>query len=219
MLVSHRKKFIYIKTIKTAGTSVESYFEKYCMPEGEWNYSEGREEYYGDTGIIGYRGSIQDDIKYYSHMPGKEIKSHVGDEVWDRYFKFCVIRNPFDKMISLFYFMRKENQIFVDPNSSDVEQFKKWILNHVKASDNYLYLIDGKVCVDFFIKYENLVNDIHYVCDRLDIPFEPAAIPRFKAGHRDKSIPISSFYDDESISIINKVYALEIELFNYKLPC
>lgn len=35
MLISHRKRFIFTKTAKTAGTSVESYFEQYCMPEGE----------------------------------------------------------------------------------------------------------------------------------------------------------------------------------------
>ena len=56
MLVSHRYKFIFTKTVKTAGTSIESYFEKYCMPEGEWKESHNREEYVSETGIIGYRG-------------------------------------------------------------------------------------------------------------------------------------------------------------------
>ena len=31
MLISHRKKFIFTKTKKTAGTSVESVFETYCI--------------------------------------------------------------------------------------------------------------------------------------------------------------------------------------------
>lgn len=33
MLVSHRKKFIFAKTKKTASTSVESVFETYCIHE------------------------------------------------------------------------------------------------------------------------------------------------------------------------------------------
>ena len=31
-LISNKKKFIYIKNKKVAGTSIESYFEKYCIP-------------------------------------------------------------------------------------------------------------------------------------------------------------------------------------------
>ena len=34
MLISHRHRFIYTKTIKTAGTSVEIYFEEACIPPG-----------------------------------------------------------------------------------------------------------------------------------------------------------------------------------------
>ena len=47
MLISHRKQFIYTKTAKTAGTSVESYFEKYCMPEGKWQFSHGHRRLLG----------------------------------------------------------------------------------------------------------------------------------------------------------------------------
>ncbi|KPA10844.1 hypothetical protein MHK_008953, partial [Candidatus Magnetomorum sp. HK-1] len=45
MLVSHRHKFIYTKTFKTAGTSVESYFEPFCMNDGEWSRSHPRDQY------------------------------------------------------------------------------------------------------------------------------------------------------------------------------
>jgi hypothetical protein len=44
MLISHRKRFIFFKTSKTAGTSVESFFEKFCYAEGEWKFSHAREE-------------------------------------------------------------------------------------------------------------------------------------------------------------------------------
>jgi hypothetical protein len=36
MLVSHQRKFIYTKTVKTAGSSVESYFEPYCISPEEY---------------------------------------------------------------------------------------------------------------------------------------------------------------------------------------
>jgi hypothetical protein len=57
MLIGHRKKFIYTKTAKTAGISIESYFENFCMPENTWKFSNSREEYVSKEGIIGYRGT------------------------------------------------------------------------------------------------------------------------------------------------------------------
>jgi len=81
------------KTVKTAGTTVEVYFEKYCMPEGEWTFSHGREQYISSDGIIGCRSSDIKANKYYNHMPAVDIKEKIGASTWDKYFKFCVARN------------------------------------------------------------------------------------------------------------------------------
>jgi len=35
VLISHRYKFIYIKCIKVASTSVEAFFRRYCLPEDQ----------------------------------------------------------------------------------------------------------------------------------------------------------------------------------------
>ena len=103
MLVSHRYRFIYTKTVKTAGTSVESYFERFCMPDGTWQQSHERSEYESSSGIIGFRGVvIPENTRWWNHMPADLIKRQLGQDVWDSYFKFCVIRNPYEKCISAF---------------------------------------------------------------------------------------------------------------------
>jgi hypothetical protein len=81
MLVSHRKKFIYTKIVKTAGTSVESYFEKYCMPEGAWEFAYYREVYDSEEGIIGYRGNNATENKWNNHMPAIEIRDKIGTSI------------------------------------------------------------------------------------------------------------------------------------------
>jgi hypothetical protein len=105
MLISLRKKFICTKTVKTAGTSVESYFEPYCMLEGEWQFSYGREEYVDQSGIIGYRGTVRKSKTWTNHMSAEAIKELIGEKIWNSYFKFCVIQNPYDKLISAFHFL------------------------------------------------------------------------------------------------------------------
>ena len=91
MLVSHRTNFIYTKTVKTAGTSVESYFEPYCMNEGEWEFMHLRDKYVSEAGIIGARGKNARDDIWWNHMPAVQIETLLGSETWEQYFKFCVV--------------------------------------------------------------------------------------------------------------------------------
>jgi len=219
MLVSHRKKFIYTKTVKTAGTSVESYFERYCMAEGEWEFTHHREQHVSVDGIIGARGPEAGSNEWYNHMPAVDIRNKVGQKSWDNYFKFCVIRNPFDRLVSMFFFRKEKGLIdikgFVDP----IEGFKEWITKGVPVPDREQYEVEGNVCIDYFIRYENIEEGIKFVCDKLAVPFEPARIPRLKAGIRDQAIDLRRFYSEEIIQSVQKLYEFEINEFGYDCPC
>ncbi len=220
MLVSHRKHFIFTKTSKTAGTSVESYFEKYCMPDGEWQESHSRDEYVSETGIIGFRGVNPGGLTWYNHMTAERIRFLIGQDIWDRYFKFTVVRNPFDKLISMFYFLDKQNNNQVDPTKpeTEIERFRCWIHNGGEIIDRDRYLIDWQECVDNFIRFENLHEGMKHVCDRLSISFEPSRIPTFKKGNRNHRIKIRDYYDQETEQIVKKKYAWELKRFDYDLP-
>ena len=214
MLISHRKKFIYTKTVKTAGTSVESYFEKYCMPEGEWEFAHLRDEHVSEAGIIGYRGFSRDQATWFNHMPARKIREKIGDATWNEYFKFCVIRDPFDKLVSRFYAWG------TDSGKADVsiDTFRQWIRSESIVFDRNKYLIDEEPCIDYFIRYENLAEGVAEVCRKLDIPFEAESIPTLKIGNRNREIPLSDYYDDESIEIVARIYRFELETFGYTPP-
>lgn len=202
MLISHRKKFIYMKTVKTAGTSVESFFERYCMPEGEWVFSHGREEYESDSGVIGYRGSNPEGKKWRNHMSAIEIKNLIGNDIWTSYYKFCVIRNPYDKVLSAYFFFNNNK------NDKDViKKFREWALagnGKNMPIDRNKYCIDNEICVNFFVHYEDLKDDIEKVCNRLDIVFNPDEIPRLKNDTRNTKIPIQDFYNNEIKELVKK---------------
>lgn len=218
MLISHRKKFIFTKTVKTAGTSVESYFEKYCMPDGEWCESHARDEYVSESGIIGYRGGSPEKSTWYNHMSAKEIYELIGQELWGRYYKFTIIRNPFDKLISAFYFSIHRNLIDMNNEDSEIDCFREWIRCGGIFCDRDKYMIDGKECVDFYIQYESLHEGLKQVCTRLSIPFLPASIPEFKKGIRSNKYSIKEFFDNETAQIVCEKYNWEIERFGYNIP-
>jgi len=217
MLVSHRKRFIFTKTVKTAGTSVESYFEKYCMPDGEWQESHSRKEYVSETGIIGCRGANAKESTWYNHMSAADIRERVGREVWDNYYKFTVIRNPFEKLISGFSMFEHDKLLDRIEGETPVERFRNWVQNGGSIRDRNKYLIDREECVDYFIRFEDLHGGIKHVCDHLSIPFEPSRVPEFKKGIRDDTLGVREYYDNETERLVRKRYAWEFEKFGYEL--
>ena len=263
MLISHRKNFIFTKTVKTAGTSVESYFEKWCLPEGEWQELHFREEHISDAGIVGKRAARPSDATWYNHMSAYNIRKQLGQELWDKYFKFTVVRNPFDKLLSGYFMFNRaqrgnrylrrinrytskvigrENPINSLLHRGEIRRFRTWLQRFGKLAlenkpliedvdiahymkpielsllDRDKYLIDGEECVDFFIQYENLHQDIKHVCEKLSIPFEAQRIPKFKRGIRHNNIPVMEYFDKQSQELVHELYAWEISRFCYDIP-
>ncbi len=222
MLISHRKKFIYLKTVKTAGTSIESYFEKYCMGDNEWSFCRAREEYQSESGVVGYRGGKPREIlrktrKWYNHMSSEEIRNQVGNEIWHQYFKFCTIRNPYEKVLSAFFHFDVYKKRPTDDVTLLINQFREWVQTGVSmAIDRDKYLLDGKICVDYFIRYEKLNDNLAEVCQHLNIPYEPDSLPRLKSHIRPANMHVSDFYNFATAATVNHFFEFEFEYFGYE---
>lgn len=225
MLISHRYRFIYTKTAKTAGTSVESFFERFCMSEGEWTQSHARDEYESPSGVIGYRGAKPPDgTKWYNHMSALSIKELVGQDIWDSYFKFCVIRNPFDKCISGFCHLGKDHQlghssISINLQDQDMNLEQLRFFDYLQKSapvDRDKYMIDGKFCLDDVIRYENLEADIKRICQHIGVPFDNKYLPTFKKGLRGEDATIESLFTEKSREVVEKEFAFELQHFGYR---
>ncbi len=216
MLLSHRFKFIYTKTAKTGGTSVESYFEKYCMKEGEWEFSHIRDEYNNEHGIIGYRGKDNTGSTFFNHMSAAMIKDYIGDQIWNEYFKFCVIRNPYDKLISAFFHFDIHKNNVIGTKEELIKRFRNYIRSgEGLVIDRDKYVINNNICMDDFIKTENMLFDLRRICIRIGVPFEPDKLPRLKSGFKPPDVLLNEYYDVETDKIVRKHFALEFEYFGY----
>lgn len=234
MLISHRKKFIFTKTAKTAGTSIESYYEPFCMPKGQWTQLHSRDEYISETGIIGFRGENHKECTYFNHMSADKIKESVGEEIWKSYFKFTVVRNPFSKLISGWYHFHKPHTTMggrvkfalqrpmhiplIIFGKRDIYDFRNWILNGGRIIDRDKYILDGKECMDYFIKYETLIDDLEVINKKLDIESDELILPKFKAGIRNNRFETRDFYDRKTENIVREIYQWEFERFGYEMP-
>lgn len=239
MLVSHRKKFIATKGKKTAGTSVESFFERYCMPEGTWVEEHRRPEHVSESGIIGYRGRAAKSSTWRNHMSAKDIQKLLGQDTWDEYYKFTVIRNPFDKMVSLFHWLEKRKEIYslkrkgqalftkvsslgnpIDRISgkTEIDRFRSWLRLGGTVNDQGTYRIDGAECLDFYIRFEDLAGGIRQVCDHLSIPYNLDDLPQFKTGIRKGRRLVHEYYDDETEQLLRDRFEWEFRTFEYDMP-
>lgn len=220
MLVSHRKKFIFLKTGKTAGTSVELYFEPWCVPEGVEADKALRPALETEAGIVGPRRMKPDPgEKYFSHAPAQRVKGWVGDDIWDAYLKFSIVRNPFDKVVSWFHFHMppEEKERLSKLDFAETRRvFRDWLIIAPQVPrDRHFCTIGGTFCLDHVMRYERLSEDLEAMCGRLDIPFDPDRLPHRKKGYRDGFPAWKAYYEDETIAVIRNIYAWELETFGY----
>jgi hypothetical protein len=131
--------------------------------------------------------------------------------MWNSYFKFCVVRNPFDKLVSAFYFLHDK--------SAGIAEFRDWIMRSPLKNiiwDVDKYKIGEQICVDYFIRYERLFEGICEVCKRLGIPTPNVSrIPRLKTGRRRKGIALRDYYDKACLRKVENVFSFELRHFGY----
>jgi len=227
MIISHKHKFIFIKTEKTAGTSIEISLSKYCGPDDVITPISPEDELKRKK--LGYRGpqnykvpfskySMIDCLKslysrklkyFYNHIGASEIMQYVDQETWDSYFKFSFERNPWDKVIS-WYFWRFP----AEPRPTISEFIQSREANIVKGFE--LYTCASDVVVNKVFLYEEISDAMDELRERLSLEETPV-LPFAKAGFRTDKRNYKDILSEADKSKIAKVFAREIAYFNYKV--
>jgi hypothetical protein len=226
MILSHKHKFIFIKTAKTAGTSIEVFFSKHCGPSDVLTPIEPPVEVHQPRN---YRGSINpipeilerpDKIflrhsitsreKFYRHMPAFEIKNRVPADVWNGYFKFCVERNPWDKVLSHYHMhaVREGGSLSLDEYLAR----GRFPINYFRYTDRS----GRKIIVDRILRYENLTAELSEVFAQLNIPFDGTLGVAAKSEYRTDRRPYQQVFNDDQQRVVEKAFAKEIELHGYR---
>jgi hypothetical protein len=228
MILSHKYKFIFIKTAKTAGTSIEVFLSKHCGPtdivtpivpaiEGHQprNY-EGfinpLPEIFQRPGKIfsALRHTITSREKFYRHMAASLVQKRVPAEVWNSYFKFCVERNPWDKVLSHYHMhaAREGGSLSLD----EYLERGRFPINYFRYTDRS----GSKIIVDRVLRYENLLAELGEVFSQLQIPFDGTLGVAAKSEYRSDRRPYQQVFNDEQRKIVEKAFAKEIELYGYR---
>jgi len=165
----------------------------------------------------------------YTHIPARVLESFYPDE-FENYFKFAVVRNPWDRFVSLYEFLKTgthwpEQKIWAEKiiGNKTFEEFVRkinddyWFRNAV-MSDNFFFpqsyfVTDrkGRVKVDKIYKFEKLSSAFEDLNNRFST--KQTLSHQRKTSARKK---YQDYYTEETKGIIASIYQSDVELFGYK---
>jgi hypothetical protein len=225
MIVSHEHRFIFLKTHKTAGTSIEVLLSGLIEPEAvvtpvlpaapghEPRNYEGRFDLLRELRDVRTpRSSYREwraGRRFYNHIAADRIRARLGPRVWDSYFKFCFERNPWDKTVSAyFYELRRRDEPL---------PFAEFVMTHPLPSDFDRYSIGGAPAMDFIGRYEHLHDDLRTILRGIGLPM--AELPREKGSFRPRESSAPEMFDDVLDRHVAAVFRREIECLEYPASC
>jgi hypothetical protein len=205
MIISHDYKFIFIKTRKTAGSSIEK-----CLVDK----LQGTDYVFAGMSYEKGLHPVNCSFTNAEHKGATFLRKEYPLE-WNSYFKFTVERNSWDKIVSRYYWVKaqkpKKNTNTFD---SYIQNCKKDVR---KATDFPLYTDDNKIVVDYVMRYENLDNEMKFVCDKIGLNYNhELQTIKLKSHQRAKNKNYQDYFDNKTKDIISTIFSKEIEYFNYK---
>ena len=181
IIVCEKPKFIYMKPAKTAGTSILRVGLEKRVP-GIFHHKDHSEQF-------------------------RRWLNQISDEELDEYFIFSVVRNPWDRLVSIAAHFQIPLSEFVNNFSEYLQDYKMRM--HSLPLSIYTHF-DGKQFADFYCRFECLQADMNLVFDRL-------GLKREKLGfvNQSKHDHYSLYYTDTEKKLVESFYQKDIEYFGY----
>ena len=205
MLMSRRHKFIFIHIFKNAGTSIK----KALSPYAATNFEKRANPILKKIGI-----SCYDPNRYPAHIKAPELMNLMGKDRYRSFFTFAVVRNPWDWLVSLYTFMRKDRNHFqhdLAMNFKDFDDYISWRCSEdTPFQSDFVFSSDNIKVVDYIATYEQLDQEIDYICSKTGLP--KITLPKLNVS---KSIPYQEYYNKKTIELVRATYKRDIELFEY----
>jgi len=185
------KAAIWLRVPKCAGASIERAFE--------------------DHGLL---SSERPAVGKVYQVPGGDF---IGDRErftadWDRAFKFAVVRNPWDRLVSGWRYVAADvslrDLLLQLPEKSD---FHRW--HHVtRLQSEFLLDENGELIPDMLLRFERLREEFARCCERMGMP--RVILPRENWTARSKDY--RSYYDEETRELVAELFRTDIDLFGYE---
>lgn len=232
-VICRSRRLIFIKTRKTAGTSIEAWLSAILQPgdmiatapenrltgvrmqdttnaTGRWP----RIERLAKRALLRLPGSPMA-MRLREHMPASDVRTVIGDDMWKASHSFCVERDPWDRLLSFWIWRQKRFGVqlsfdaFLDKIEADPDS------RFVRGYSNFrFYSQGGELALSEVILYHRLQEGLAELSRKHDLSLDPADLPFRKGGFRPREASPASLRADQ-IRRIARLCAQEIQLFSW----
>ncbi len=207
MIISHKHKFIFFAVPRTATHALRQALRP-CLAADDWE----QQALFGKQSIpapglaaIGH-----------GHISFQQLRAQLPAQSWASYFRFGFVRNPFDRFVSICFFLNRRNPAFIGHEVEFMRQAiaKPRFRQRILALPQYRLLSDERdlPMMDYIGRYETLQQSFAEVCRRLGIA--PTALARRnESDHRC----YACYYDKPLQQAVANCYRKDFELFGYDM--
>lgn len=146
--------------------------------------------------------------------------------LFDSYYKFCFVRNPFDRLVSAYEYLKKggnQNSDLYFKNLIDEKYptFDSFVLNYLDhdkihsqllLKPQYVFIFNEKdeCMVDFIGRFENINNDFDVISKKLNI------VTELKKTNSSDRVSYVAYYQNSDVkNKVVKLYRKDFELLGY----
>ncbi|HEY4969469.1 MAG TPA: sulfotransferase family 2 domain-containing protein [Steroidobacteraceae bacterium] len=206
MIISSRRKFIFVHIPKTAGSSVSTALRKWDSRFG-WKRSNHQHDTLPEFLALNCKKMAR------VHPDGSR-------SFLDQYFKFAFVRNPWERFVSFFFYLKNHHGRQIPELGSIVEVMDllkalerraPWLvkLHGIRPQSDFLYGADQRLLVDFVGRFERLEEDFRTVAARIGIA---GSLPHRNASEHDS---YARYYDIWGKEFIADYYKNDISSLGY----
>lgn len=225
MIVSFSKNFLFLKSPKTASTSIEEALSWSCDPLVDIVTIDKAS---GRPGFNTRKNQL------FNHITPQMLfdKKVLTLSQFESMNKIATVRNPWEVQVSRWWM--HVDKVETDPAKSykglsieEIESryqqdFRQWLIDYFPTDRGYLVNEDvyyfypsGKYMLQYVIRYENLWQDFQKVSKILKLN-KVDKLPRFHSQHRKMPDHYREYYTSETRDLIAYHYQRHIEQFGYK---
>ena len=208
MPISHKHKCIFVHIPKCAGSSIESVLGMH-----------------GDIEHIGLKPYLNQELNHDTlfgkgaqHYPLTKLREVLSEDIFQDYFKFSFVRNPWDRFISHVAWSKGiwNGQHTVTHNDVELALSKlkttseAELSNHLQPQWKFLCDVNGNIACDYIGRFESLNKDWAYLTKELNLN-QP--LPKRMVSYHKH---YSTYLNDHQVDFLANYYKQDIELFKYK---
>lgn len=211
MIISHQHRFIFFAVPKTATHAIREALRLNMGPE-DWEQQM----------LTGKQALPIDALARlaHGHISVQQLMPHLSDEIFANYYKFGVVRNPYDRFVSACFFLNRGNSFF---GARALENMKELIRRpqfrqRLLILPQWQQLCDASATLrmDGLGRYENLQDSYNDICRKIGIAETNLSL-RNSSSHES----FNQYYDEELAAMVRQYYKEDFEMFEYSSasPC